>query len=70
MEEDLLKLRCDFADLKMIYRSSYEVIHMQDVSVEAVNKKTIEKKINRKKNMRKSLGIYINTLIQYKLNDI
>lgn len=62
MEEDILKLRCDKFNLKMIYEPSYQVEHLQAVSTNMVNNTMYQKELFRYKNLLNSLNVYISLL--------
>ena len=58
-EENILKLRCDKNNLKMLYDPNFEVNHLQAVSTEMKLEKNIDKLIFRTKNEIKSQKILI-----------
>lgn len=62
MEEDILKLRCDKKNLKMLYDNSYMINHLQAISTNMVTSNSFDKQIFRLKNLNMSLQEYINTL--------
>ena len=60
MEEDILKLRCDKKNLKMVYDPSYHINHLQAVSTNMINSNASKKELFRYKNLLKSLNVYID----------
>lgn len=61
-EEDILKLRCDLKNLKMVYDPTFKIEHIQAVSTDLINKSVIDKDIFRLKNITRSLKVYIKLL--------
>lgn len=62
LEEDLLKLRCDRSDLKMVYMPNFSVNHIQESSTNSINKNQRNKFIFRLKHIINSYQIYIKEL--------
>lgn len=62
MEENLVKLRCDKADIKMYYSPDYRVDHLQAVATNKISDSNTDKTISRKKNEIASLKVYFKRL--------
>ena len=62
MEEDILKIRCDKKNIKIVYNPNYCLNHLQAVSTDAIVKDWYIKQIFRTKNVLNSMKIYKNVL--------
>jgi len=62
LEEDILRKRCEYGNIKMIYDPSFVVYHLQAYSTNLIVSNYYDKKIFRLKNINKSLKIYKNVL--------
>ena len=62
MEENILRIRCNNKNLKMVYSPEYCVNHLQAVSTNMVNKNQLIRDYKRIKNIINSLKYYISLL--------
>lgn len=62
-EENILKLRCDYKSLKMVYDPDYIVVHAQSGSVSKLE--NIKENEFRLKNQKKAIEAYISVLIDF-----
>lgn len=62
LEENILKLRCDYENLPMVYLPNYEVNHFQAVSTDNLVKTNYDKGIFRSKNLLESYKVYESIL--------
>ncbi|MBR1592541.1 MAG: glycosyltransferase family 2 protein [Ruminococcus sp.] len=62
MEEDILKLRCDRHNLKMIYSPDYQVHHLQAIATNMINKTNYDKELFRRKHLIHSFRSYMALL--------
>jgi GT2 family glycosyltransferase len=60
-EEDILRVRCNLKNLKMVYDPSYTVEHLQAVSTEKAQISS-NAQLMRLKNLLHSLNVYINLI--------
>lgn len=62
MEENILRLRCDKRNLRMVYTPEYCVHHLQSVATNMVSKNQLTRDYKRIKNIIKSLQYYISLI--------
>lgn len=62
LEEDILKLRCDIKQLKMVYSPDYQVHHLQAVATNMINSTDYEKEIFRLQHRLRSMKVYLKIL--------
>jgi len=62
MEEEIVSLRCEKANLSMIYSPDYQVHHLQAVATNMINKENYNKEYFRIKNLLRSMKEYLKIL--------
>ncbi|MCI8527871.1 MAG: glycosyltransferase family 2 protein [Lachnospiraceae bacterium] len=58
MEEDIVKLRCDLSNIRMVFSPEYRVEHLQSVSTNMINDSLYQKQLFYYVNHIKSLKVY------------
>lgn len=67
LEEHILKLRCDWIGIPMVYAADYEVVHLQGTATAFINKNQIEYSCFRAYNELNSLRRYIQLVKEFNL---